>query len=312
MSNFFWCLQSYSRIYCRKAQNESFSHLLPPIDTRDRGLSIFDSPFGPRSLGMAQFMDLPPEVRVQIYRMLVYGQIYRKRVNKKTKFALRDCHIHQVSSRIQQEALPLLYSENEFHMVSNLDLTWLHSIGRSSRDSLHQVTIFFNSRIKAYSFGNDQPRMLFSLLAQCPNLSLTVRTTLHDLWSLDGAGCEAFANMHGFLEASAEVLNFSIPDCFCRDHAAGGMRRAESDLAQPVIVGLIDAGLKSMTEYCPRDCLIHQGIYKRQTKATIHFKWGYFAQFWAECIVCDFQHFRYSHRHKRSRCVKSSFTTWKL
>ena len=262
---------------------------------------------------MAQFMDLPPEVRVQIYQMLVCGQVYRKRVNKRTAFALRDCHIHQVSSRIQQEALPLLYSENEFHMVGNIDLTWLNSIGRVSRDSLHQVTIFFNCRLKAYSIGNDQPRILFSLLAQCPNLSLTVRTTLHDLWRLDGARCEAFANMHGFLEASAEVLNFSIPECFCQDHAAGGIRKAESDLAQTVIGGLIDTGLESMTRQCPTACLIHQGVYKRQTRAMIHFRWGYFAQFWGDCLVCDFQHSRlYYYRTERTTGERSIFTTRKL
>ena len=262
---------------------------------------------------MAQFMDLPPEVRVQIYQMLVCGQVYRKRVNKTITFALRDCHIHQVSSRIQQEALPLLYSENEFHMVGNIDLTWLNSIGRGSRDSLHQVTIFFNGRLKAYSIGNGQPRMLFSLLAQCPNLSLTVRTTLHDLWRLDGAGSEAFANMHGFLEASADALNFSIPECFCRDHAAGGIRKAEFDLAQTIIPKLIDDGLKSMTEHCPRACLIHQRVYKRQTRATIHFRWGYYAQFWGECIVCDFQHSRlHYYRPERTTCEKSIFTTREL
>lgn len=262
---------------------------------------------------MAQFMDLPPEVRVQIYQMLVCGQVYRKRVNNKTTFALRDCHIHRVSSQIQQEALPLLYSENDFHLVGNLDLKWLNSIGRMSRDSLHEVTIFFNSRLKAYSIGNDQPRMLFSLLAQCPNLSLTIRTTLHDLWRLDGAACEAFANMHGFVEATAEVLNFSIPECFCEDHAAGGIRRAESNLARAIIRGLIDTGLESMTEHCPRGCLIHQGIYKRQSRATVHFRWGYFAQFWGECMVCDFQHFRLRYcKPERSSSVKSIFATSKL
>lgn len=198
---------------------------------------------------MLGFIDLPPEIRLMIHRLLLPEQtLFAEGFSIKAVVPLADRrdqdppgsfprmtfpNIFRANRQIFEEIYPLLYSQHEFSLLpSRGTIRFLRRIGQLNRDALREINLEYvinpmvwfklrvsydplKSRVECKYPGRDAK--LFNVLSKCSNVSITIMTTLRTLAQLDGfLPYPALANMHGFMEATYEVSRIPPRYLFAR------------------------------------------------------------------------------------------------
>lgn len=240
---------------------------------------------------MTGFLDLPPEVRLMIYRFVIptgdwiwFGDDVELRNEILWK-------ISQVNRLLLNETTPLLYSSCVVY-PSRAALKFFRVIGQLNRDSLHDISLVFKvgeltcyeclglSGSKILFPYPSRAARLFNSLSKCPNADLKITTDPEALAYLDGSKLyPAFANMHGYTRAIVTIDDSGEPGTCYHD-------QQQVHLAVSRMQRRFDEGAKGMMSPCSPGCGIHNG--QTVTKATrmvhIDVERGY-------CLACSYERF---------------------
>ena len=234
---------------------------------------------------MTGFLDLPPEVRLMIYRMV----IPRHTIWLEDGLALRaeiSSNICRVNRLLFSETNPLLYSLLEITVCpSRLALRFFRAVGQLNRDALHGIVLFCKvPDLRRYKClkpfrGRRNPYLnravrLFNILTKCPKANLDIRTEPEALAYMDGSEMyPAFANMHGYARATVSIDDFqSIAHRNC-NHGQHHVSLAVASMQER-----FDEGIKGMMAPCSSKCRIHEGRNVTKASGMVHF--------YVECEKC--------------------------
>ena len=206
---------------------------------------------------MTGLLDLPPELRVMIYRMLFPKQDIHviDGVAMHQSRSRLDPSIIRVSRQVAKEIPAILYSQTSFHIYAGHGSeNWLCQINQANRDYLRIVTCHLQRK--------DSPSLVRSLkfLAQCSHISLIIKTTMWSpLWFNRFFSPSLFENLHGFADASITL------------HPAR-QKRCQEDyyMSFETIKRKLDDGVQRLLTPCPRYCGIHTGRERSQATASMH------------------------------------------
>lgn len=179
-------------------------------------------------------LDLPLEVRLMIYRMLLPPEIRIRRIQRDygsfcralVKFdpleATKATRILHVSRQIRQEVVPVMSSRIRYMIplrVSDIGATieltfdWLRRFGPPVTDSLRKVTI-------SYLRSSDHnTRSLFHAMAKLPRTSLRFNTRLRTLQQIDSRERMEIHDVRGFSHVSFVNWCPTTGFNFCERHS---------------------------------------------------------------------------------------------
>ena len=209
-----------------------------------------------------RFLDLPAEIRNQIYRyVLVRGQSVR--IGKSyLKIRLRELAILFVNRLVYSEAMPVFLSYNNFIITGQRkELTWLRRMRPEGRRELRNVSLVLYRR----AFNHDYS--LFNALSLCSQMHLTLqtRTGLFAPAALESRG--NLRNMHGFAAVTSNALPKKTDVCV--RHQLEAATKWEVELKRERAKRVEDLLLQFQAP-CVGRCRVHKGREETHTQATIH------------------------------------------
>ena len=213
-----------------------------------------------------RFVDLPVEIRIQIYRIFLrrHGQdvmIARNRFEAGSK--IMDLAIVSVSRLIYSEAMPLFLSENHFFIYgTRWEHTWPRRMRPEGRSELRKVTFTTVSTVWSHHYS------VYNALSLCTQLRLTLRIrSSRQLagWILESRDHQR--NMHGFAAATS---NAPLKETdLCRFHQHNGV--PDMDMTPRwELVQRVEELLKQYRAPCIGKCRVHKGREGTHTQATIY------------------------------------------
>ena len=225
-----------------------------------------------------RFVDLPAEIRMQIYRkiLLKYGQhvtIPMFNLPSSSSPNRKDLAIMFVSRLIYSEAMPLFLFENHFIISgTRREHTWLRRMRPEGRSELRNVT--FQVPPKWFSLGYS----FYNALSLCTQVHLTLeisRGFLSD-WVLENK--TSLRNMHGFAAATSNTLPKETDLCERHQHnwATSWDVTSRQELMQRV-----ESLLQQFRAPCIGKCRVHKGREGTHTQSTIHLDFRY-----GNCYYC--------------------------
>ena len=210
-----------------------------------------------------RFLDLPTEIRIQIYRNILYkhGQnVVLSRNYYKSGSGLVDLAIVFVSRLTYSEAMPLFLSENHF-LISGTqwEHKWLRRMRPEGRSELRNVTYRALPHVWRHHY------YFFNTLSLCSQMHLTFELSQGDLpfWALESK--KSLRNMHGFAGATSGAMLKETD--FCKYHRRYGV--ASKDVT-PRYAKNVEDLLQHFRAPCIGKCRFHKGREGTHTQSTIH------------------------------------------
>ena len=212
-----------------------------------------------------RFVDLPPEIRNQIYRYILIRRkqpVRLKRYQGHEAPNLLDLSLVFTSRLIYSEAMPIFLSKNNFLIAgSRSEHAWLRRMRPEGRSELRKVTLAISAQ------GCNHDYSLFNALSLCPQVHLTliVRPSRLAELSLENSG--NLRNMHGFAAVTSDVLPKETSLCpFHRQQVMPGWELTQ----RRDRMRCFESVLRQFQDPCVGKCRVHKGRDGTHTQATIH------------------------------------------
>lgn len=197
------------------------------------------------------FLKLPPELREPIYRHVLVREaqpVRPKNWDFRSRPSGQFTAILATSRAIYLEALPTLHSGNKFEIsVSYYDYNWLKKLGLQGRNELRHLLIWTNVNHRLEDTG------IFTLLAQCANLALTIKGSIYQLRLLHKR--HRLKHLHGFSQISVTETAPATPNWGCFDAFPFWWTHVELEQGK-ITLRSLEAHFGSA---CPQGCRVHAG-----------------------------------------------------
>lgn len=210
-----------------------------------------------------RFVDLPAEIRNQIYRYIL---IYHTQPVQIDKFyggpTLNDLAIIFTNRLIYSEAMPIFLSDNTFAITGQRrDHTWLRRMRPEGRNELRNITF----KVKRYGCKHDFS--LYNVLSLCPRVHLTLEVRPSRLVEASQENNGSLRNMHGFVAVTSNALPKETDLCLYHQ----GTNRADLEVTQKRdLMRRYQLLLQQFQAPCVGKCRAHKGREGTHTQATIH------------------------------------------
>lgn len=208
-----------------------------------------------------RFVDLPAEIRNQIYRYVLSHRRQPVRlIGYQGGPTLRDLAVVFTNRFIYFEAMPIFLSYNTFFITgTRTEHTWLRRMRPEGRSELRKI-IF---EVSPASYNHDYS--VYNALSLCPQVHITlkVRPSRLSRAALEGA----LRNMHGFATVTSDTVPKETD--LCARHRRDGVVAWERTLKRDQM-GRIEPVLQQFRAPCVGKCRVHKGRRGTHTQATIH------------------------------------------
>ena len=246
----------------------------PPLNVSVQSTTSLDQAIsaGETQSTSFRFVDLPAEIRNEIYRYILVYSVQPVRLSGRYwRPSAKTLAITLASRSIYLEAMPVFYSNNAFCIIgTRKEHAWLRGIRPEGRSELRNITLEVTNTL-----GHCHEQRVYNALSLCSHVHLTLRVKPSRLAT--AYLVKSLKNMHGFAAVTSDALPKTTD--LCPRHKKVGASPLEIKLRRDQMQR-VKALMQQLLEPCNDKCRVHKGREGTHTQATIHLS------FQETCYLC--------------------------